>query len=58
MDSPTDNPSLQPTAQQAPGNVLAGRFGSFGKTASANWKKLAIVAVIIVVAWWLYKKYK
>jgi hypothetical protein len=57
MDSPTDNPSLQPMAQQAPGNILAGRFGSFGRTASDNWKKVAVIAVVVLVVWYLYKKF-
>lgn len=50
-------PSLQPLAPQAPGNVLYGRFGKVGNHMISNWKMYATVAVVVLLAWWLWKKY-
>jgi hypothetical protein len=52
-----NNPSLQPLAPQAPGNVLYGRFGGLGNHMTQNWKTYALVAVVVLVAWWAWKKY-
>lgn len=56
MGDPIAPDSLQPLAPQAPGNVLMGRFGKM--TAAPSWKWWAIGGVIVVLGWWLWKRYR
>jgi hypothetical protein len=56
---PNAPPTLQPVAPQSPGgDLLMGKFKSYGSFASQHWKKIAIVAVVVLLAWYLIKKYR
>lgn len=58
MDS-NSPPTFQPVVPQAPGgDLLIGRFQSYGSLAKTHWKKIALVAAIVLVAWYLIKKYR
>jgi hypothetical protein len=48
--------SLQPVAPQAPGSALTGRFST--DSIMQNWKMWAIVAVVLIGGFYLWKKYR
>ena len=53
----TPSNSFQPIAPQATGELLYGRFGKAKNHMQENWKMYATVAVIVLVAWWIWKKF-
>ncbi len=51
------NTSFQPLAPQAPGELLYGRFGKAKNHMQQYWKGYLTLAVIVLLAWWLWKRF-